>query len=59
MPLFKHSSLQCLQLVSSVSSENIESSESGVNVSNILSVKSLCGGATSISDDTYFWSYEL
>ena len=47
MPLFEHCNLQCLQLVSSVSSENIEISES--IVSNILSVNSLCGGATSIS----------
>ena len=54
MPLFEHSSLQCLQLESSVSSKNIESSESGVNVSNILSVKSLCGGATFVSDSIFF-----
>ena len=32
MPLFEHSSLQYLQLVSSVSSENIESSENGVSI---------------------------
>ena len=52
MPLFKHFSLQCLQLVSSVSSKNIES---GVSiVSNILSVNSLCDGAASIFDSSFF-----
>ena len=59
MPLFEHCNLQCLQLVSSVSSENIEISES--IVSNILSVNSLCGGATSISDSIFslfhLWSF--
>ena len=60
MPLFEHSSLQCLQLVSSVSSENIESSENGVSiVSNIVSANSLCGGATSISDTEYFFSFSF
>ena len=37
----------------SVSIKNIESGESGVTVSNILSVKSLCGGATFISDSIF------
>ena len=60
MPLFEHCSLQCLQLVSSVSSENIESSENGVSiVSNIVSANSLCGGATSISDTEYFFSFSF
>ena len=60
MPLFEHCNLQCLQLVSSVSSENIESSENGVSiVSNIVSANSLCGGATSISDTEYFFSFSF
>ena len=50
MPLFEHCSF-CLQLVSI---ENIESGESSVTVSNTLSVKSLCGGATFVSDSIFF-----